>query len=348
MKLGIVGLPQSGKSTVFAALTGARGEKEDHAASRPDGIIATVSVLDPRVDFLTKIYQPKKTTYAKIEYLLPSEIPGSFPSKTEGGILNQVRVCDALLHVVRNFKMPGGSPPTPEKDFWQLEEEMILSDLAVAEKRIERIELDRKRGLKAEDKEYSLLKSCCELLEKGQALRKIPEMASEPVLKGFTFLTAKPMLVIINNEDEDEALPKWGRRPEDVDLLVIRGRLEMEITSMSPEEAEEFLDAYHIRESALDRAIRSSYLLLDRISFFTVRSDEVKAWSITAGTSALDAAGTVHSDMRRGFIRAEVLSFKDIKTCGHFQEAKRAGLVRLEGKKYEVQDGDIIDFRFSL
>jgi GTP-binding protein YchF len=348
MKLGIVGLPQSGKSTVFSALTGAKSEKKGLGSSRTDTRIATVAVLDDRVDFLAKLYKPKKTTYAKIEYLLPSETPVSSPSKSEGGIWNQVRICDALLHVVRNFKGLDGSHTNPEKDFWKLEEEIILSDLVVAEKRIERIELDKKRGKKPEGEEYQLLKSCCELLEKGQPVRRIPELASKPVLKGFTFLSAKPVLVIINNEDEDEALPEWSQKLGDAELMVVRGRLEEDISSMSPEEAEEFLDAYHIRESALDRVIKTSYRLLNRISFFTVISDEVRAWSITSGTPAVKAAGTVHSDMEKGFIRAETLSFEDLKAHGTYQEAKKAGLVRLEGKEYIVSDADIINFRFNV
>jgi len=339
MKLGIAGLPQSGKSTIFAALTGTKKE---------DTRIATVTVLDERIDFLSKIYKPKKTTYAKIEYLLPSETAGGSPSKSEGGIWNQLRICDALLHVIRNFNGHGKSPPTPEQDFWQLEEEMILSDLVVAEKRIERIELDRKRGKKPEEKEYSLLKSCCQYLENSQPIRRVTELLSEPVLKGFTFLSAKPILVIINNDDEDEAPPKWDRKPEDIDLLIVRGRLEMDIASMSPEEAKEFLDAYHIQESALNRVIKSSYRLQNQITFFTVLSDEVRAWSIKAGTPALEAAGVVHSDMKKGFIRAEILSFEDLKVYGTHQEAKKAGLVRLEGKEYEVKDGDIISFRFNI
>ena len=347
MKLGIIGLPQSGKSTVFAALTGARGEKEHVGSSRSEQRIATITVFDERVDFLVKLYQPKKTTYAKLEYLLPSKIPG-LPSQSEGGFWNQVRICDAFLHVVRNFEGPVGGPVRPEQDFWQLEEEMVLSDLVVAEKRLERIELDKKRGKKLEGKEDALLESCREHLEKNLPLRDIPELAFEPILRGFTFLSGKPMLVIINNDDEDEALPEWHRKPEKLEFLVVRARLEMDIASMSPDEAEEFLEAYHIQESVLDRVIKSSYRLLNLISFFTVISDEVRAWSIPAGTPASEAAGTVHSDMQKGFIRAEILSFEDLKTCGTYQEAKKAGQVRLEGKEYIVKDGDIINFRFNV
>ncbi len=348
MKLGIIGLPQSGKSTVFQALLGARGQKEDSGSARSGPRFATVTVFDERVDFLTRIYQPKKTTYAKIEYLLPAQIPSSSPARLEGAVLNQVRICDALLEVVRNFEGTTGFAPTPEQDFFRLEEEMVLSDLVVAEKRIERIELDRKRGKKDGEQEYPLLRSCCEFLERNEPLRNRPELASDPLLKGFTFLSAKPILVVINNEDEDETLPAWDHRPPGIDPMVVRGRLEMEIASLSPEEAEEFQEAYHIQESALDRVIGKSYEILNRISFFTVISDEIRAWSIDAGTPALEAAGAVHSDMKKGFIRAEVLSFEDLKTHGSFQEAKKAGLVRLEGKEYEVKDGDIISFRFNV
>ena len=348
MKLGIIGLTQAGKSSIFAALTGARGVKQDHSSSRTDPGIATIAVLDERIDFLVKMYQPKKTTYAKIEYLLPSETHAASPARAEDGALTQVRICDALIHVVRNFKGPGGELPASEQDFWQLEEEMLLNDLAVAEKRLERIELDRKRGKKQDEEEYGLVKSCVEHLEKGRPLRKIPELSSRPLLKGFTFLTAKPILVIINNEDEDETLPQWNRKPEDIELMIVRGRLEMDIASMTPVDAEEFIEAYHIQESALDRVIKGSYRLLNQISFFTVGSDEVKAWSITADTPAVEAAGRVHSDIEKGFIRAETLSFENLNTCGSYKEARKAGLVRLEGKGYKVKDGDIINFRFNL
>ena len=328
MKLGIMGLPQAGKSTIFAALTGARGEMDDRG-SRTDVRIATITVFDERIDFLSGIYQPKKTIYAKIEYLLPPEIGTSTGSRSEGVFWNQIRTCDALLHVVRNFEGSVGTLPTPEQDFRKLEDEMILSDLVVAEKRVERIELDKKRGKKPSEKETSLINSSCQFLEEGTP-------------------SAKPALILCNNADEDEELPVWDQKPERVNLVVVRGRLEMDIASMTPEEAEEFLDAYHIQESALDRVIRLSYQILNRISFFTVGSDEVRAWPITAGTPALEAAGEVHSDIQQGFIRAELVSFEDLKAHGSFKEAKKAGLVRLEGKEYEVKDGDIINFRFNV
>jgi ribosome-binding ATPase YchF (GTP1/OBG family) len=305
-------------------------------------------VVDERVELLNQLFKPKKTTYAKIEYLLPPQLPAGSSPKSDAGVWGELRVCDGLLHVIRNFQSPGGVVPTPEEDYWRLEEEMILNDLVVAEKRIERLDLDRKRGKKPEGREYELIQSCRDLLEKGKPLRSDHALASKPALKGFTFLSAKPTLVILNNEDEDESLLDWNRQPEDVPMLLVRGRLEMDIASMSPDEAKEFIELYHIEQSAMDRFIMSSFELLSRISFFTVISDEVRAWPILAGSPALEAAGTVHSDMQKGFIRAEVLSFEDLKTHGTFQEAKKAGVVRLEGKEYEVKDGDIINFRFNI
>ncbi len=346
MKLGIIGLPQSGRTTIFSALTGARSDEGGPGSNRADSKIATIVVHDERVGFLSELYNPKKTTYAKIEYWLPSEIVSS--PKSEGGLWSQVRICDALLHVVKNFKGFDGAEASPERDFWKIEDEMILNDLVVAEKRLERIGLDMKRGKKPEGDEPELVRACCELLEKGEPIRRSPELASHPALKGFTFLSAKPMLVICNNGDEDEQLPEWNRKPKDVEMMALRGKLEADIAAMSTEEVDEFRQIYHIEETALDRVIRSSYGLLNRISFFTVGPDEVKAWPIAAGTPAVKAAGAVHSDIEKGFIRAETVSFEDLKAHGGFQAAKKAGLVRLEGKEYEVKDGDIITFRFNV
>ncbi len=347
MKLCIIGLSQAGKTTVFGALTGARGEKDSQGGSRSDTRIGTVTVFDERIDFLSGMYQPKKTIHARIEYFLPADTRSGASSRTDGGFLTQARACDALVHVVRNFDNPAVSPATPEEDFLKLEEEMILNDLMVVEKRMERLNLDMKRGKKPDEREMSLLNSCRELLESGKSLRTNPGLAEDPLLKGFTFLSGKPELVLVNNDDEDETLPPWNKKPEE-ECLVVRGRLEMDIASMTSEEAREFIEAYHIKESALDRVIGSSYRILNRISFFTVGPDEVRAWPITAGIPAVEAAGEVHSDISKGFIRAEVVAYEDLKSLGGFQEAKKAGLVRLEGKEYVVKDGDIINFRFNV
>lgn len=342
MKLGIIGLSQSGKGTVFSALTGARGD-DDIKKTKKDNRIASVKVMDERVDFLSGLYSPKKITYTQVEYLLPSNTGGS-----ENMIWNQARVCDALIHVIRNFQGPGGVEPTSEDDFRLLEEEMIINDLAVAEKRLERIEADMKRGKKPDEEEHQLVQSCRDLLEKGRPLRDDKILAGSPLLKGFTFLSAKPQLVIFNNDDENEAVPEWKVLPENIVMHAVRGRLEMDIAEMSSEEAVEFLAEYNITESALDRIIKSSYEILDLMSFFTVGEDEVKAWTIKRNTKALEAAGEIHSDIQKGFIRAEVLSYDDLIKYGSYKEARNVGRVRLEGKEYTVEDGDIINFRFNV
>lgn len=348
MKLGIIGLPQAGKTTIFEALCGARGEEPQQQGGRSDNRIATVRVADERVDFLSDLYKPKKTTYAQMEYMLPSTLGASSPEKVEGAFWNQVRSCDALIHVVRNFQGTLGVAPSPVEDFFSIEEEMILSDLAVVENKVERLELDSKRGKKPDAETRELIDACRALLEDSRPIRNDPQLASAPALRGFTFLSAKPQLIIINNDDEDEALPDWPDPPEKLELLVVRGGLEREITSLPPDETMEFMEAYHIEKTALDRVIRSSYELLNLISFFTVGEDEVKAWTIRRDTPALEAAGSIHSDIQKGFIRAEVLAYDDLIKAGNFQEAKKAGLVRLEGKDYIVCDGDIAHFRFNV
>ncbi|MBN1626916.1 MAG: redox-regulated ATPase YchF [Deltaproteobacteria bacterium] len=340
MKLAIIGLPESGRSTIFAALSGARGE-----ASQKDQRVSAIKVMDERIDFLSNMYSPKKTTYAQVECLLPSETLGG---GSENAVWNQARICDALIHVVRNFTDAMGTTPDVKGDFRKIEDEMILSDLMVVDKRLERIDLDLKRGKKPDEHEHTLLKTCKEMLESGQPLRMSQEIATSPVLRGFTFLSSKPQLVIVNNDDDNESLPALDIGPGNIELSMARGRLEMDIASMTPEEAKEFLVEYHIEKSALDRVIRSSYSILNLISFFTVGEDEVKAWTIKRGTHALDAAGEIHSDIQKGFIRAEVLSYADLLQYGSHKEAKKVGRVRLEGKEYIVEDGDIINFRFNV
>ena len=350
MKLGFVGLPQSGKFTIFKALTAARGTIDSEKVKKSDQLIETVTVPDERVDYLSQIYKPKKTIYSQIEYLLPGktiDIDHSIKEK-ENVTLNAVRVCDGLIHVIKNFQIFGGPAPTPEEDFLKLESEMIVSDLFVAEKRVEKIKLDEKKGKKIHPEESTLLTKCIETLSEDKPLRDNPEIAHSPLLRGFTFLSAKPMLVISNNSDEDEDLPMMPRIPKNIELMVVRGKLEMEIGEMEQEEAQEFLSAFNIEISLIDRVIKRSFVASDLISFFTVVQNEVRSWSIAKGTSAIDAADLIHSDMKKGFIKAEVLPYDTLVKYGNFSDAKKDGHVKLEGKEYLVQDGDIIKFRFNV
>jgi ribosome-binding ATPase len=341
MKLGIIGRPQSGKTTLFEALT----KTPANAGQRRESRIGTVQVPDERVGILAQMYQPRKTIYAQVEYLLPSPAEHVKESAKEQSVWTQVRECDALIHVVRNFKGYGADPPTARADLKAMDDELVFSDLVVAEKRLERLELDQKRGKKPDPEEHDLIRQCHQLLSAEKPLRDVPELAGARVLRGYAFLSAKPMLVVANNEDEDDRPPEW--LPGDNGLMV-RAKLEQELAQMDPEEAAAFLEDFGITTSAMDLVIARSYELLGLISFFTVGEDEVRAWTIRRATPAQEAAGAIHSDIQKGFIRAEVLAYDDLMTAGSYAAARKSGTVRLEGKTYEVQDGDIINFRFNV
>lgn len=340
MKLGIIGQPQSGKTTIFEALTKAAVEGHQRKESR----IGTVRVPDERVERLSSMYSPRKTIFAQVEYLLPAPADHVKESAKDQSIWTQARDCDALIHVVRNFQ-GYGTAPRPLNDFKAIDDELIFSDLVVAEKRLERLELDQKRGKKPNPEELRLLIKAHGILGAEQPLRDDPEIATAHALRGYAFLSAKPMLVLANNTEDDEIRPEW--LPEE-NGLVIRGKLEQELSQMEAEEATAFLEDFGITTSAMDRVISRSYELLGLISFFTVGEDEVRAWTIKRDTAAQEAAGAIHSDIQKGFIRAEVLAYNDLMAAGDYAAARKLGTVRLEGKTYAVQDGDIINFRFNV
>ncbi len=340
MKLGIIGLTRSGKTTVFEALTH-NILSESHTGKHR---IGTIYVPDKRLNVLSNMYNPPKTIYAQVEYFLPDVIR----RQKDQEIWTQVRDCDALIHVVRNFGGYGFEAATPYQDFQTVDQELILTDLVVVERKLEHLSLENKRGKKIDTEELSLLKQCLEALEKEIPLRKFPDLASAHLLKGYAFLSAKPMLVLFNNEDDDDDIPDITDLTTQENCMVIRGKLEQELAQMSKEEAEDFLAEFNITASAMDRVIQQSYELLGLISFFTIGKDEVRAWTVKRKTSAIDAADVIHTDMKKGFIRAEVVSFDDLISAGSYPEARKLGNVRLEGKTYEVQDGDIVEFRFNV
>ena len=343
MKLGIIGLPGSGKSAVFEALTGNLSDPGHKDEVR----IGTVPVPDERLKMLGTVFKPKKTICARVEYHLPRRSVQKEP-KGDQGLYAAVRGSDALIHVVRNFGGYGQATPRPFDDFHKLDQEIILTDLFVVEKRLERLGLDHQRGKKTDPIERGLLEACQENLENENPLRKCPELSLAPQLRGYAFISAKPVLVLFNNEDEDDRLPDGAGRELQESCAVIRGKLEQELAQMSPEEAEAFLAEFNIASSARDRIVQQSYKLLGLVSFFTFNKDEVRAWTTKIETPAADAAELIHSDMKRGFIRAEVLAYDDLVSAGSYQEARKKGTVRLEGKIYPVQDGDIITFRFNV
>jgi GTP-binding protein YchF len=343
MKLGIIGLPGSGKATIFEALT-------QNVAAGPKGEtrIGTVRVPDKRLDVLNEMYKREKVIYAQVEYLLPGMPEHKRQSGRDQLIWTQVRDCDALIHAIRNFKVYGLEDPSPYADFHELDQELILADLVVIEKRLERLELDKKRGKKADAEELSLLNDCLKDLENEIPLRKFSDLASAQNLRGYAFLSAKPMLVLFNNEDDDDTLPEVEALTSSENCLIIRGKLEQELAQMSEQEASEFLTEFNITASAMDRVIKRSYELLGLITFFTIGDKEVRAWTVKQGTCAIDAAEAIHTDMKKGFIRAEVLSYEDLMSAGSYQAAKKKGTLRLEGKTYPVNDGDILYIRFNV
>lgn len=338
MKLGIAGLSGSGKTTVFEALTGSQAESALKAEDR----LAVVKVPDERIDKLSAMYNPRKTIYAQVEYFLPGR-----GAKDQDAWQN-ARTCDALIHVVRNFAMYGAEAPTSLADIKTLNQELILADLVVVEKRLERMATDQKRGKKPQPEELELLQACRAKLDNEEPLRHYPEIAGNPLLRGFTLLSAKPMLILFNNTDEDPAIPPVGTPKPNEYYLAMRGKLEQELAGMDPDEIQEFLQDFGIEASGMDRVIRESYALLGLHAFFTVGEDEVRAWTIRKNTEAVDAADVIHSDIKKGFIRAEVLAYDDLMSSGAYAEARKKGLVRLEGKTYVVKDGDIINFRFNV
>jgi GTP-binding protein YchF len=344
MKLGIVGLAGSGKSTVFDALT----KQQSDLGQKTEDRIGTVKVPDMRVNSLSQLYQPQKTIHAQVAYYLPGKSGSTLETKNEQSIWTQARDCRALIHILRNFKAFGQEAADPLTDFKRLDQELMLADLVVVEKRLERLQLDSKRGKKGDPEELSLLQTCLESLEQEIPLRKLPQVAMSPLLRGFAFLSAKPMLVLFNNEDEDDQLPQIETLTGQEKCSVIRGKLEQELSQMTDTDAHEFLTEFNITASAMDRVIHASYQLLGLISFFTVGDDEVRAWTITQGTLAVDAAGVIHTDMKKGFIRAEVVAYNDLMDAGTYAAARKLGTVRLEGKTYQVQDGDIISVRFNV
>ncbi len=347
MKLGIVGPPRSGKTTIFNALTKRAGESVPPGGQAAPAL-GVVPVPDPRVDWLSELYSPKKTTFAQVTYMDLQGMPGMVESKQEymSLLLNHMRPMDAFLMVVRNFSDSALGPANAARDFRELEDEFIIADLATVEKRMEKLTMELKKGKKPIGAEKELLEACAELLNNETPLRTRPDVANAPELRGFTLLSAKPLLIVVNNSDDDDNLPEGSFGSAEV--MVVRGKLEMEMAQLPEDEAEVFREDFGIQESALDRVIQRSYDLLQLITFLTVGEDEVKAWTIPRNQPAVEAAGAVHTDIQRGFIRAEVVAYDDLRKSGDYAAARKQGLVRLEGKTYAVQDGDIIHFRFNV
>lgn len=363
MRVGIIGLPLSGKTTLFNALTGAAVEVGSWSGGKREAHIGVVKVPDERLDFLHTHFPTAKKIPAVIEYvdLAGFEKGISESTKTLSELLNDLKNVDALVSVIRAFE--NESVPHPEgsvdpwRDYQNLETEFILSDMAILENRITRLENQlRKKKNDREQKELELLKRCMSVLESEQPLRSLDFSAEEAkILRGYQFLTEKPQIVVLNINESDIGKEEQILQPflemqasPRTAFVALSAEIEMEISQLNPEDAEIFLEDLGLRAPALERLIQTTYNLLGLISFFTIGDDEVRAWTIRQNTKAPQAAGAVHSDMERGFIRAEVVAYDAYKAHGSLARCKDAGVLRLEGKEYVVQDGDIISFRFNV
>lgn len=355
----LIGFPATGKSTLFQLMTSAK----DAPKGKGDTAVGISKVPDARLDRLTAMFNPKKRVPATIEF---TDIVA--PGRTGAAALVDVagyKNADALVHVVRAFRDPAvphsSGTVDPARDAQAMEDELILADLGVVERRLERMEKDLTKNKSPElDKEKDLLLKCKAALENGQPLRALG-LAAEDLrrLRGFQLLSAKPLLVVINLDEADvEAATSVARAAEATAMTAFLSRegtravplcakIELEIAALDTADADAFLKDMGLSESGLDRVIRASYDLLGYMSFFTVGEDECRAWSIRRSTVALDAAGDIHSDISRGFIRAEVVGYDAFIARGSMAACRDSGELRLEGKEYVVQDGDIINFRHA-
>lgn len=358
MKIGIIGLPQVGKTSLFRILTRAHLAASQNPREAHVGV---AKVPDDRLDRLAALYNPKKLTHASVEYVDLGAI-GQEALK-ESAYLGHLRNVDALAHVVRAFgdeAIPHVGPIDPQRDIKNVEFDLMVSDLGQIEKRRERVEKDLKKMRSAElEKESDLLKRAQAHLEGEQPLRTL-EMAAEDKkrLRGFMFLSEKPILYVLNigesaalGRDLAEAIGRYAvgelsSGPQSA-MTAICGKVEAELSEIDDREAAEFLASYDLKESGLVRLIRKSYELLGLISFFTVGPDECRAWTVPAGTRAAQAAGAIHSDLERHFIRAESIRWDQLLEAGSEANARSRGTLRLEGKEYVVQDGDVLHIRHS-
>jgi GTP-binding protein YchF len=357
---GIIGLPLAGKTTLFNILTNANAETSAFQSGRTEANVGITRVPDKRIDYLSSMFKPKKTTYAQIEY---TDIVGLTPSagQVKGGnpFLAAIRDVDALVHVVRVFENDEVVHPLggvdPVRDFNNIWLELFLADLDIVEKRIAKIKASKKRT-KELDVEQAALEKCQTVLEAEKPISTAGLTEDEKaVLRSFTFLTEKPMLVVVNvDENQLRSAEYPGKEPlysllsgMNISVMEVCAKAESEISQLDEGDRQLFMEELGIDEPGIDKVARVTYNRLGLISFFTVGEDEVKAWTITRGLEAKPAAGKIHSDIERGFIRAEVVSFDVLKEYGSVARAREKGLYRLEGRDYVVLDGDIINFRFN-
>lgn len=370
MRLGIIGLPQTGKTTIFNALT--NGDVPVAVSGgRIEVRTAVIAVPDERIVRLERMFQPQKTVFAQVTVADISGLDGNNDHSDRGNgkdngngngkggisgqLLNQLGQMDGFLHVIRCFEStsiphPSGSLD-PIRDIAAMDEELLLNDMLTVERKLERIEEEKKRTKSSErsqvEKEYLLFERLREALNQQIPLRNLAFDPEEmKVLSGYGLLTIKPVLIVLNLGDGQEP-PPIAYSHNNSAVLPLQGRLEMDLTQLPPEESRQFMQEFGIEELGLARVVRKSYDLLGLQSFYTVGKDEVRAWTVKRGSSAWEAAGTIHSDLQKGFIRAEVVEYDTLLSLGGLSEARVRGRLRLEGKSYILNDGEIMHVRFS-
>jgi GTP-binding protein YchF len=361
MQVTIIGLPASGKTTIFNALTGVQAET-GFGGGRTAPNLAVVKVPDQRLDRLAELFHPRKVVPADVTYAdvaIPAGAAGE--GTVAPDLLAQVRNADALVHVLRAFDDASADRPAdPWRDLEELDLEYAVADLGVVQKRLEKLRTSGRHGSQAERDANALEEALLERIEphlaEGHPLRNLAlEDDEEKRLRGYRFLTQKPVLLLANVDEgrladaahiEEDGRSRYGG-PQ-VSIVALAGKLEAEIAQLSPEDAAPFLEDLGIAEASRGRVIRLTYALLGLFSFFTAGEDECRAWTLRSGATAVDAAAAIHSDLARGFIRAEVVTFEDLMACGSTAEARRRGLLRSEGKTYEVKDGDVIEVLFNV
>ncbi len=356
MDIGLIGLPNSGKTTIFNSLARLHAEVSSYANSKSEPNRAVLEVADDRVANLSEMYKPEKATYAVIELIDFAGLTqgaareGLFSSSSMGLIKNT----DAIALVVRHFRDDLTENPTPLRDLEKLEEELLISDLIIAENRLERIQKACQRDKKTNllETEEKLLHRIIDHLSSNRPIRDL-KLDGEPekMIRGFQFLTQKPIMIIVNSDENNFGTNANLLKEIEKNHRVIEfaGKFEMELSQLNDqEEIELFMADMGIQESAKDRLCTAVYELLGYISFFTVGSDEVRAWSLRAGQSVIAAAGTIHTDLARGFIRAECIAYDDLMLYGSEKQVSERGLRRLEGRKYIVQDGNVLNIRFNV
>lgn len=359
---GIVGLPMVGKTTFFNLVTGSEQETSNFLTGKTEINTALARVPDARIDFLSGLYKPRKTIYAQIQF---SDVPGLVRGASQGkGVGNRfldgIRNADLLVHLVRAFANPDvphvDDGVDPVRDLETVNLELLLADMDLVEKRIMRIE-EGKKIKKEQADEMAVLRKCLDALENEISVHKADLTEAErALLVNYSFLTDKPVILVVNTDEEQLRAGDYPGRDrvrefaaaKGIILLEISGQIEMEISRLPGEDREIFMEDLDLVESGIDKLARAAYETLGLISFFTVGEDEVRAWTIPAGLDARGAAGKIHSDLERGFIRAEVTAYDDLAGAGSMSKVKEKGQARLEGKDYIVKDGDIMNIRFNV